>query len=147
MHRLGRRRPQPLGKRDCKGRQTLQPRRRARFDRMRFAFVEQRPEEPRDGVAMRDELAARASVERETGEQRLAAVTRGRNVARERVFGVGRGHSHSRIVLARLEDLVEIGGADARRDAQRNLAHANGDELRRVVNLELVTRPSLDSPV
>ena len=95
MHRFRWNRSQTLGKRDCESRQPLQTRGSARLDRMRFALFQQRPEEPGDRVPVRDELVARASIEGESGKECLTAMNAVRHVARQRVFGIGRDHSHS----------------------------------------------------
>src|SRR5579883_1980429 len=94
VRRFTRHRAQPLRQLDGEGRQTAGPRRRAGLDRMRFSFVEQRPKEPRHRVAMRDEFAARAAVQREAGKQRSPTVAGRRDFARQCVFRIGRGQSH-----------------------------------------------------
>src|SRR5579863_9629966 len=75
MRWLRRHRAQRLRKRNGERRKARQSRCRARLDRMRFAIVEQRPKQPRDRVAMRDECGvARGTVECKPIAQRLAAV-------------------------------------------------------------------------
>ena len=76
---------------DSKGRKAREPGRCPALNWIRLAILEQRPEESRDRVAVRDERlrGSVASVERKSREQCSAAMRGLRKFTNQRVFRIG----------------------------------------------------------